>query len=224
MSHLTFAEAECAVKKRKTRRELFLEKLEALLPWKQLEARIAKHYARGEMGRPSYPLPAMLRVHIMQLVYNLSDPAMEDTPYEIESMRRFAGIRLDRVPDETTILDFRHLLERHKLGKKLFHTINSHLDRHGLVLREGSIVDASIIAAPGSTKNKDGKRDPEMHQVKKGNEWHCGVKMHIGVDESLGLIHSLETTPANEHDLNVADKLLHGQETRVWADAGYTGA
>lgn len=153
----------------------------------------------------------MLRVHIMQLVYNLSDPAMEDALYEIESMRCFAGIRLDRVPDETTILNFRHLLERHKLGQKLFHTINSHLDRYGLVLREGSIVDASIIAAPGSTKNKDGKRDPEMHQIKRGNEWHFGMKMHIGVDESLGFIHSLETTPANKHDLNVAAKLLHVQ-------------
>lgn len=224
MSQLTFAEAEYAIKKRKTRRELFLEKLEVLLPWKQLEAPIAKHYARGGMGRPPYPLSAMLRVHIMQLVYNLSDPAMEDALYEIESMRRFAGIRLDRVPDETTILNFRHLLEQHKLGKKLFTKINKHLDRHGLVLREGSIVDATIISAPSSTKNKDGERDPEMHQTKKGNEWHFGMKMHIGVDESLGLIHSIETTAANEHDLNVADKLLHGNEERVWADAGYAGA
>lgn len=220
MSQLTFAEAEYAIKKRKTRRELFLEKLEVLLPWNQLEAPIARHYARGGMGRPPYPLSAMLRVHIMQLVYNLSDPAMEDSLYEIESMRRFAGIRLDRVPDETTILNFRHLLEQHKLGKKLFNRINKHLDRHGLVLREGSIVDATIISAPSSTKNKDGERDPEMHQVKKGNEWHFGMKMHIGVDESLGLIHSIETTPANEHDLNVADKVLHGKEERVWADAG----
>jgi IS5 family transposase len=224
MSQLTFAEAEYEIKKRKTRREVFLEKLEQLLPWKQLEGSVAKHYARGGVGRPPYPLSSMLRVHVMQLVYNLSDPAMEDALYEIESMRRFAGIRLDRVPDETTILNFRHLLEQHKLGKKLFHKINKHLDKHGLMLREGSIVDATIISAPSSTKNQDGERDPEMHQTRKGNEWKFGMKMHIGVDESLGMIHSIETTPANEHDLNVADKLLHGNEKRVWADAGYAGA
>lgn len=224
MSQLTFAEAEYAIKKRKTRRELFLDKLEQLFPWKQLEAPIVRHYAQGRQGRPPYPLSAMLRVHIMQLVYNLSDPAMEDALYEIESMRRFAGIRLDKVPDETTILNFRHLLEQHKLGKKLFQKINKHLDQHGLMLREGSIIDATIISAPSSTKNQEGERDPEMHQTKKGNEWHFGMKMHIGVDESLGLIHSIETTPANEHDLNVAHNLLHGDEQRVWADAGYTGA
>lgn len=224
MSQLTFAEAEYAIKKRKTRREIFLEKLDKLLPWKQLEAPIARHYSRGGAGRPPYPLASMLRIHLMQLVYNLSDPAMEDALYEIESMRNFANIRLDRVPDETTILNFRHLLEQHKLGKKLFQKINKHLDQHGLVLREGSIVDATIISAPSSTKNKEGKRDPEMHQTKKGNEWHFGMKMHIGVDESLGLIHSIETTPANEHDLNVTEKILHGDEQRVWADAGYTGA
>lgn len=224
MSQLTFAEAEYAIKKRKTRRELFLEKLDQLLPWKQLEASVSRHYARGGVGRPPYPLSAMLRIHIMQLVYNLSDPAMEDALYEIESMRQFAGIRLDRVPDETTILNFRHLLEQHKLGRKLFHTINKHLDRHGLILREGSIVDATIIAAPSSTKNRDGERDPEMRQTKKGNQWHFGMKMHIGVDDALGLIHSIDTTAANEHDLNVADKLLHGDEKRVWADAGYAGA
>lgn len=224
MNQLTFAEAEYAAKKRKTRRELFLEKLEVLLPWKQLEAPIAKHYSGGRTGRPPYPLASMLRVHIMQLVYNLSDPAMEDALYEIESMRCFAGIRLNRVPDETTILHFRHLLEKHNLGKKLFDKINKHLGQHGLILCEGSIVDATIIAAPSSTKNKRGERDPEMHQTKKGNEWHFGMKMHIGVDESLGLIHSIATTPANEHDLNVADKLLHGKEERVWADAGYGGA
>lgn len=224
MSQLTFAEAEYAIKKRKTRREIFLEKLDKLLPWKQLEAPIARHYSRGGTGRPPYPLASMLRIHLMQLVYNLSDPAMEDALYEIESMRNFANIRLDRVPDETTILNFRHLLEQHKLGKKLFQKINKHLDQHGLVLREGSIVDATIISAPSSTKNKEGKRDPEMHQTKKGNEWHFGMKMHIGVDESLGLIHSIETTPANEHDLNVTEKILHGDEKRVWADAGYTGA
>ncbi|WP_371877045.1 IS5 family transposase [Microbulbifer sp. 2205BS26-8] len=224
MNQLTFAEVEYTIKKRKTRRELFLEKLNELLPWRQLESSVAKYYARGGMGRSPYPLPAMLRIHIMQFAYNLSDPAMEDALYEIESIRRFAGIRLDRVPDEATILNFRHLLEEHQLGKKLFNKINKHLDRNGLILREGSIVDATIISAPSSTKNKDGERDPEMRQTKKGNEWHFGMKMHIGVEDLLGLIHSIETTPASELDLNMADKLFHGEEKRAWADAVYTGA
>jgi IS5 family transposase len=149
---------------------------------------------------------------------------MEDALYEIESMRRFAGLRLsDNLPDETTILNFRHFLEKHKFGRCLFETIQRHLAGQGLRLQEGSIVDASIIAAPTSTKNKSGARDPEMHQTKKGNEWHFGMKLHIGVDETLGLIHSLTTTAANEHDITQADQLLHGKEKRVWGDAGYCG-
>jgi IS5 family transposase len=225
MSQLTFSELEFTHKKRKTRREVFLEKLEKLLPWVKLQAPISRYYAKPgpQGGRPSYSLETMLRIHVMQLVYNLSDPAMEDALYEIESMRRFAGLKLDRIPDETTILNFRHLLERQGLGRKLFKQINRHLCDHGLMLREGSIVDATIIAAPSSTKNEKGQRDDDMHQVKKGNEWHFGMKMHIGVDEALGLIHSMETTPANEHDVTVADKLLHGEEDRVWGDAGYAG-
>jgi len=225
MSQLTFSELEFTHKKRKTRRELFLEKLGKLLPWAKLQAPVSRYYVKAspQGGRPAYPLDTMLRVHVMQLVYNLSDPAMEDALYEIESMRRFAGLKLDRIPDETTILNFRHLLEKQGLGKKLFKQINRHLQDHGLMLREGSIVDATIIAAPSSTKNEHGERDEEMCQVKKGNEWHFGMKMHIGVDEALGLIHSMETTPANEHDVTVANKLLHGDEERVWGDAGYVG-
>jgi transposase, IS5 family len=225
MSQRSFSELEFDTKKRKTRREQFLEKLEVLMPWQKLESAVARYYAKAgsQGGRPPYPLATMLRVHLMQLVYNLSDPAMEDALYEIESMRRFAGLRLERIPDETTILNFRHLLERHGLGKKLFRQINRHLQENGLLLREGSIVDATIIAAPSSTKNREGERDPQMHQVKKGNEWHFGMKMHIGVDDALGLIHSVETTSANEHDITVADKLLHGEERRVWGDAGYVG-
>ncbi len=224
MSQLTFAEAEYEHKKRKTRREVFLERMETLLPWAKLERKLAKHYPKGKNGRPPYPLPVMLRVHCMQLFYNLSDPAMEDALYEIESMRRFAGLRLsDRLPDETTILNFRHFLERHTLGKVVFDTVNQHLSSQGLILREGSIVDATIIAAPSSTKNERGERDPDMHQTKKGNQWHFGMKMHIGVDDSLGLIHSIATTSAEVHDLSIADKLLHGKEKRVWGDAGYLG-
>ena len=221
---LSFSEAEYNLKKRKTRREKFLEQMDALLPWKRLEKRIRPYYAKAGNGRQPYPLPVMLRVHCMQLFYNLSDPAMEDALYEIESMRRFSGLSItSAIPDETTILNFRHLLERHELGKKLFKEINAHLAKQGFDLKEGTIVDASIIAAPTSTKNKQGKRDEEMHQTKKGNAWHFGMKLHIGVDDALGLIHSLETTPANTHDIVVADKLLHGEEKRVWGDAGYTG-
>ena len=224
MSQLTFAEAEYRNKKRKTRRELFLEKMDGLIPWAKLEKKLRKYYPKGENGNPPYPLPIMLRVHCLQLFYNLSDPAMEDALYEIESMRRFAGLRLsDRLPDESTILRFRHFLERHKLGEVIFDTVSAQLRQQGLMMREGTIVDATIIAAPSSTKNQDGERDPEMHQTKKGNEWHFGMKMHIGVDDRDGLIHSIETTAANVHDLTAADQLLHGEEQRVWGDAGYTG-
>lgn len=224
MDQLTFSEAEYNVKKRKTRRELFLEKMDRLIPWKKLERQIAPHYPKPGNGRRPYPLSTMLRVHCMQLFYNLSDPAMEDALYEIESMRRFASLRLSGpLPDETTILNFRHLLERDSLGERLFETINRHIQSKGLILKGGSIIDASIIEAPTSTKNQTGKRDPEMHQTKKGQQWHFGMKLHIGTDDVLGLVHSFTTTSANEHDITQADQLLHGEENRVWADAGYTG-
>jgi IS5 family transposase len=224
MDQLTFSEAEYAVKKRKTRREKFLEQMDSLIPWKRIEKRIQRYYPKTGKGRPPYPLSTMLRVHCMQLFYNLSDPAMEDALYEIESMRRFAGLSLSRaIPDETTILNFRHLLEQHKLGKVILKEVNQLLQKEGLLLREGTIVDATIISAPTSTKNEDGQRDPEMHQTKKGNEWHFGMKMHIGVDDTNGTIHSIETTPANEHDITQMHQLLHGDEERVWGDAGYKG-
>jgi len=224
MDQISFAEAEYTHKKRKTRREKFLERIDALIPWDRLVKKAKRHYPQGENGRPPYPLETMLRIHCMQLFYNLSDPGMEDALYEIESMRRFAGLRLSEpLPDETTILNFRRFLERHKLGKKLFDEINRHLGEHGLMMREGSIVDASIISAPSSTKNTEGKRDPEMHQTRKGNQWYFGMKMHVGVDDLTGLVHSLETTPANIHDLEVVDRLLHGDERRVFGDAGYRG-
>lgn len=224
MDQMSFADMEYQNKKRKTRREKFLDRIEGLIPWERLEKKLKRAYPKGKTGRPPYPLGTMLRIHCIQLFYNLSDPAMEDALYEIESMRRFAGLRLsDRLPDETTILNFRHFLEQHKLGEKIFKEVNAHLQDHGLMLREGSIVDASIIAAPSSTKNQKGERDPEMHQTRKGNQWHFGMKMHIGVDDVLGLVHSIETTPANIHDLEAAPKLLHGKEERVLGDAGYRG-
>ena len=181
MEQVTFADVEYEGKKRRTRRELFLERMEALVPWERLEERIRPFYPKAGRGRQPYPLAAMLRIHCVQLCYNLSDPGMEDMLYEIESVRRFAGLRLaGPLPDETTILNFRHLLERHGLGRGLFEEINAYLAERGYRVRAGTIVDASIIAAPSSTKNREGVRDPEMHQTKKGNEWHFGMKAHIG--------------------------------------------
>lgn len=223
MPQLSFSDAEGQAKRKQTRREKFLAQMDELLPWKELERPIARYYSKSLRGRKPFPLSSMLRIHCMQLFYNLSDPAMEDSLYEIESMRRFAGITIDTVPDETTILNFRHLLEEHNLGEKLFNKINRYLEKKGLSFKEGTIMDATIIEAPTSTKNREGKRDPEMCQTKKGNEWHFGMKMHIGVDDVYGLIHSVKTTAANVHDIVVSGQLLHGDEKRVSGDAGYLG-
>ena len=224
MDQPTFAELEFQGKKRKTRREMFLERMDSLIPWQSLEERIRPFYPKAGKGRHPYPLAAMLRVHCVQLFYNLSDPGMEDLLYEAESVRRFAGLKLpEALPDETTILNFRHLLERHNLGQGLLEEISAHLESQGLKLREGTIVDASIIKAPSSTKNRAGERDPEMHQTKKGNQWHFGMKLHIGVDSETGLVHRVSATAANAHDVSEAHNLLHGSETAVWGDAGYQG-
>ena len=220
----SFADLEYQFRRRRTRREVFLEGMESLVPWEKLEGRIRPHYFQSERGRRPYPLSVMLRVHIVQLCYNLSDPAMEDLLYEAESVRRFAGLRLSEpIPDESTILHFRHLLERHHLGQGLFEEIKGHLVEQGVRLREGTIVDATIIEAPSSTKNRAGQRDPEMRQVKKGNQYHFGMKLHIGVDARTGVVHSLSTTSANVHDVTEAHRLLHGGEKQVWGDAGYIG-
>ena len=165
----------------------------------------------------------MLRVHCVQLFYNLSDPATEDMLYEIERVRRLTGISLSKVPDETTILNFRHLLERHGLGQVLFESIKEHLSEEGLILKEGTIVDTSIIEAPSSTKNRKRERDPEMKQTRKGNQWRFGMKLHVGVDGQSGLVHSLATSSAKVHDLRAPEELLQGEEVRVWGDAGYRG-
>ena len=224
MEQSTFAELEHDTKKLRTRREVFLEKMDTLIPWNRLEARIEAFYPKAGRGRRPYPLSVMLRVHCVQLFYNLSDPGMEDLLYEVESVRRFVGLRLSgALPDETTILNFRHLLEKHGLGEALLEEINTHLASLGHRLKTGTIVDASIITAPSSTKNRTGKRDPQMHQTKKGNQWYFGMKAHIGVDADSGLAHSLETTPANTSDVATAHALLHGSEERVWGDAGYQG-
>ena len=223
MDQPTFANLEYG-KKRKTRREIFLERMDSLIPWGQIEERIRPFYPKAGRGRRPYELSVMLRIHCVQLFYNLSDPGMEDMLYEVESVRRFVGLRLSGpLPDETTILNFRHLLEEHELGQSLFEEINRHLESQGLRLREGTIVDASIIEAPSSTKNRAGDRDPEMRQTKKGNGWHFGMKVHIGADAETGVVHSVATTPANMHDVTEAHRLLHGGEKRVWCDAGYQG-
>ncbi len=225
MEQASFSELEHDLKKRRTRREVFLGKMDALVPWTRLEARIEPFYPKAGRGRRPYPLGVMLRVHCVQLFYNLSAPGMEDLLYEVESVRRFVGLRLTGpLPDETTILHFRHLLERHGLGEVLFDEINAHLASLGHRLKTGTIVDASLIAAPSSTKNRKGERDPEMHQTKKGNQWYFGMKAHIGVDAQSGLTHSLEATSANVSDVATAHVLLHGGETQVWGDAGYRGA
>jgi IS5 family transposase len=224
---LGFGDYEQSTARKRTRKERFLAQMEAVVPWKALIDLIQPCYPKtgSKGGRPPYPLETMLRIHLMQQWYDLSDPAMEDALIEVPTMRRFAGIDLisDRIPDETTILTFRHLLERHDLGKQIFETVKAHLKANGMAMKQGTIIDATLIAAPSSTKNKKGERDSEMHQTKKGNQWYFGMKVHIGVDKDNGLIHSVETTAANIHDLTPAAELLHGDETVVYADAGYQG-
>ena len=225
MSQMSFSDAEYAGKRKKTRREVFLEEMELVVPWKALLGLIEPHYPVAGRGRRPYPLESMLRVHLMQNWFALSDPAMEEALYEIASLRAFAKLSLsEAIPDETTILNFRHLLEENDLAEDIFASVNKHLQRKGLLLKKGSIVDATIIAAPSSTKNAEGERDPEMHQTKKGNQWHFGMKAHIGVDADSGLVHTVTTTPANEADVEQVADLLHGKEEQVWADSGYRGA
>ena len=225
MSQLSFSDAEYAGKRKKTRREVFLEEMEQVVPWKALLGVISPHYPVAGRGRRPYPLESMLRVHLMQNWFALSDPAMEEALYEIASLRAFAHLSLSEpIPDETTILNFRHLLEESDLAEDILAAVNKHLARKGLLLKKGSIVDATIIAAPSSTKNAEGERDPEMRQTKKGNQWHFGMKAHIGVDADSGLVHTVTTTAANESDVEQVADLLHGKEEQVWADSGYRGA
>ena len=212
---------------KKTRKEVFLEEMNQVVPWSTLVALIQPH-ARGAHqalgGRPPFAVETMLRIHCLQLWWNLSDPAMEEELHERPLYRRFVGLDGSaRMPDETTILRFRHLLEKQQLAPKVLAAINATLARQGLMLKTGTVVDATIIAAPSSTKNAEGKRDPEMHQAKKGNQWHFGMKAHIGVDADSGLVHTVIGTAANVADVTRAAALLHGQESDAWGDAGYQG-
>ena len=223
MKQLSFADAEYAGKRKQTRRERFLLEMDQVVPWQGLIALIEPHYPKGEGGRPAYPLAAMLRVHLMQNWFGYSDPAMEEALYETTLLRQFAGLGLERIPDETTILNFRRLLEKHELAGGMLEVINGYLGERGLSLRQGTIVDATLIHAPSSTKNQDGKRDPEMHSTKKGNQYYFGMKAHIGVDAESGLVHHVVGTAANVADVTQVDKVLHGEENLVGADAAYVG-
>lgn len=224
MDQPSFADLEQARHKRKPRRQVFLEKLEMLVPWEKLEARIEPYYPKAGKGRRPYPLSLMLRSHVVQVTHNLSDPAMEDLPYEAESVRRFVGLGPEGPhTGESTLLHFRHLLERHDLVQGLFQEINEHLAALGFRLREGTVIDATIIQAPSSTKNRRQERDPEMRRTRKGIRYHFGMKLHVGADAETGLVNSFTTRAANVHDITQAHQLLHGGEQRVWGDAGYPG-
>lgn len=222
---ISFAQNEFAGKKRTTRREKFLAEMEVVVPWARLVALIEPHYPKGTRGRPPIGIERMLRIYFLQQWYGLADELLEETIYDSQAMRAFTGIDLsvESVPDATTLLKFRHLLETHKLTARMLEEVNAHLSERRLLLREGTIVDATIIAAPSSTKNKERKRDPEMHQTKKGNAWHFGMKAHIGVDTQSGLVHTVTGTAANVADIAQTHELLHGDEKHVFADAGYTG-
>ena len=226
MTHQTsFSQAEFATKKKITRREKFLTRMEEVIPWAKLLAVIEPHYPKGQRGRPPIGLERMLRVYFLQQWYGLADEALEDALYDSQSLQSFARIDLsaDDVPDATTLLNFRHLLETHDLCKGLFSAVNTDLTACGLLLREGTLVDATLIAAPPSTKNLKRERDPEMHQTKKGNQWYFGMKAHIGADRDSKLVHTVVVTAANVADITKTSELLHGAEKQVHADAGYTG-
>lgn len=222
----SFSDLEYAAKKKMTRRDRFLGEIEAVTPWSALIAEIEPFYPKGDgRGRPPIGLERMLRMYIAQQCFGFSDEGTEDAIYDSQAVRGFIGIDLNReaAPDATTLLKFRRLLEKHELTKRVFSAINEHLTKKGLMLREGSVVDATIIAAPSSTKNQTGERDPQMHQTKKGNQWHFGMKAHIGADAESGLVHTLVTTPANTNDVTQAHALLHGGESVAFGDAGYQG-
>ena len=223
---LGFSELEFSGKRKLTRREKFLAEMELVVPWDELLKELKSYYPDGKRGRPPIGLERMLRLYFLQQWYGLADEALEDAVYDSQALRGFLGINLsqDPVPDATTLLKFRRLLEKNHLCEAIFETINTHLEERGLLIREGTMVDATIIQAPSSTKNKEKKRDPEMHQTKKGNQWYFGMKAHIGADRDSGIVHTVISTAANIADITQTAALLHGQETQVHADAGYVGA
>jgi IS5 family transposase len=210
---------------RKSRRELFLDEMEQVVPWSELQALVEPHYPKAGNGRRPVGLAIMLRTYFMQQWFNLSDPGVEEAFYESATLRRFAGVDLGvaPAPDETTVLRFRHLLEKHDLGGQMLEAVNLHLEARGIRIATGTIVDATIIHAPSSTKNEKKERDPAMHQAKKGKQWYFGLKAHIGVDSKEGTVHSVATSAANVSDVHMLPALLHGEERKVWGDGGYQG-
>ncbi|MDT4849029.1 Transposase DDE domain protein [compost metagenome] len=226
MKQTSFADLEFAKKKRVTRREKFLGEMDRIVPWARWTALIEPLYpTSGRVGRQPIGVERMLRMYCLQQWFSLSDEAVEDALYDSQALRQFVGVDLSQesAPDATTLLKFRRLLEKHKLTAAMFDEVKAVLSEQGLLMREGTMVDATLIAAPSSTKNKGKSRDPEMHQTKKGNEWHFGMKAHVGADADSGLVHSLHTTAANESDIAHTHHLLHGEESQVHLDAGYTG-
>lgn len=225
MKQMSLAQGGFAKYPKASRRAEFLAQMDRVVPWKELCELIEPHYPKAGRGRPPVGLERMLRLHFLQHWYNLSDPALEEELLESESMRRFVGIDLghERVPDETTVCKFRHLLERHGLGEKIFQRVGEHLRARGFRLSAGTIVDATLISAPTSTKNRDRQRDPEMGTTKKGGQWLFGMKAHIGVDDKSKLIHTVKATPGNTADAMMLRQLLHGRERRVWGDKAYFG-
>ncbi len=227
MKQMSLGESGYERKSKRTRKREFLDEMNMVVPWAELVSLIAPHApapgAKG--GRPPFAVETMLRIHFLQQWFNLSDPAMEEALYDMPLFQQFVGLDVgtNRLPDESTILRFRHLLEANELSIRILAAVNSTLAAKGLMLKQGTVVDATLIAAPSSTKNKDGERDPEMHQTKKGNQWHFGMKAHIGVDADSGLVHTVVGTPANVNDVTQAAALVHGEETDVFADAGYQG-
>ena len=211
---------------KRTRKREFLDEMNRVVPWAALVELVAPFAPQGRRGRPPFSVETMLRVHFMQQWFTLSDPAMEEALHDTPLLREFAGLDnwTSRLPDETTILRFRHLLEKHKLAPQILLVVNDLLRAEGLMLRAGTVVDATLIAAPSSTKNASGERDPEMHQSKKGNQWHFGMKTHIGVDAESGLVRTVRGSSGNVNDVVEGNALLHGEETEVFADAGYQGA
>lgn len=224
-SQLSFSQAEFTQKKKQTKRDRFLNEMEQVVPWQRLVDIIVPHYPKGHRGRPPVALLTMLRMYFLQQWFGLADEAIEEALYDSQSFRHFMRIDLaaQQVPDSTTLMGFRHLLEKHQLTQALLVEVNALLIERNLLMSRGTLVDATLIAAPSSTKNAEHKRDPEMHSTKKGNEWHFGAKAHIGVDQDSGLVHTVITTAANVSDISQTSQLLHGQEEVLTADAGYVG-
>lgn len=225
MTQQTFSDIEYNNRKKKTKREKFLDIMEEIIQWNQWVEFIKPYYPSGKRGRPTKGIEKMLRMYLLQIWFNLSDEGIEDAIYDSYAFRKFMRINFneEQVPDATTLLKFRHLLEKHKIGEQIFKAINQALEQNGVIMQGGTIVDATIINAPSSTKNREKKRDPEMHQTKKGNEWRFGMKCHVGVDAGTGYVHTITATSANVHDITQTHNLLRKDDKVVYGDSGYIG-